>query len=145
MCYNYGETVLAEKPEVINIIEFSKKARDLVMTGMGEVTAEGGTAATVFANYPIKVGGKTGTLKPMWRVATTVYSLHLRSDNPQIAICVVGEVRASRFVGCPCCAGYVFDAYFSSDGNEDKPETVQPENTLISLTGLQKNNLCKRL
>ena len=28
---------------------------------MSEVTAEGGTAATTFADYPIKVGGKTGS------------------------------------------------------------------------------------
>ena len=31
------------------------------MKGMSEVTAEGGTAATTFADYPIKVGGKTGS------------------------------------------------------------------------------------
>ena len=31
------------------------------MQGMSEVTDEGGTAGSVFADYPIKVGGKTGT------------------------------------------------------------------------------------
>ena len=39
----------------------SEETVDLVMTGMSEVTDEGGTAGSVFADYPIKVGGKTGT------------------------------------------------------------------------------------
>lgn len=130
--YNYGETVLAEKPEVKNTIEFSKKARDLVMTGMGEVTAEGGTAATVFANYPIKVGGKTGTAETNVEGRDNgVFIAFAPFDNPQIAICVVGEGAHHGSSVAPVVRD-MFDAYFSSDGNEDKPETVQPENTLIS-------------
>ncbi len=42
-------------------IDISDATRELVMQGMSEVTDEGGTAGSVFADYPIKVGGKTGT------------------------------------------------------------------------------------
>ena len=59
--YDYSDTVQAEEPEVIGTIEISDATYDLVMQGMSEVTAEGGTAATTFADYPIKVGGKTGS------------------------------------------------------------------------------------
>ena len=72
---------------MLGTIEISDATLELVMQGMSEVTAEGGTAATTFADYPIKVGGKTGSAEMTEVVDTDVADqLHQR---PVHRLCAV--------------------------------------------------------
>lgn len=57
--YDYSSFMKTDESEVLGKIDISDATRELVMQGMSEVTDEGGTAGSVFADYPIKVGGKT--------------------------------------------------------------------------------------
>ena len=85
------------------------------MQGMSEVTDEGGTAGSVFADYPIKVGGKTGTAE-MFENGESFgqRSVHrvCALDNPQIVICVVGEGAGHGAYVAPIVRD-MLDEYFS--------------------------------
>ena len=55
-----GETLETTGTEIKSQIEISQATVDIILNAMSEVV-ESGTTATLFDNYPIKVGGKTGT------------------------------------------------------------------------------------
>ena len=65
-----------------------------VMQGMSKVTDDNGTAAAVFANFPIKTGGKTGTPQVVSGGVIRhngVYIGFAPYNDPQVAIAVVIE------------------------------------------------------
>lgn len=135
--YDYSQTLKAEIPVVAETIDFSESTYETVMTGMSEVTAEGGTAASVFADYPIKVGGKTGTAETSQEgVDNGVFIAFAPFDDPQIAVCVVGEGAGHGSAAAPVVRD-IFNAYFSIGGEEEEEnsesavKTVSPENTLL--------------
>ena len=96
--YDYSDVVEESEPEILGTIEFSDATWDLVMQGMNEVTAEGGTAATTFADYPIAVGGKTGSAEMTENrdgveinYTNGLFIAFAPFDDPEIVVCVVGE------------------------------------------------------
>lgn len=134
--YDYSDVVEDSTPEVLGTIEFSETTRNLVMQGMSEVTAEGGTAATTFADYPIKVGGKTGSaeMTEYKDGVTTEYTNGLfvafaPFDDPEIVICVVGEGAGHGSSVAPIVRD-ILDAYFAEE-EPDTVESVQAENTMV--------------
>ena len=134
--YDYSDVVEEEQPEVIGTIEFSDATRDLVMKGMSEVTAEGGTAATTFADYPIKVGGKTGSAEMTERkdgveinYTNGLFVAFAPFDDPEIVICVVGEGAGHGSAVAPIVRD-ILDAYFAEE-EPDTVESVQSENTIV--------------
>ena len=134
--YDYSDVVEEEQPEVIGTIEFSDATRDLVMKGMSEVTAEGGTAATTFADYPIKVGGKTGSAEMTERkdgveinYTNGLFVAFAPFDDPEIVICVVGEGAGHGSAVAPIVRD-ILDAYFAEE-EPDTVESVQSENTMV--------------
>lgn len=134
--YDYSEVVKSSEPEVLDKAEFSDSTYNLVMTGMGEVTAEGGTAATVFADYPIKVGGKTGTAETNVDGRDNgVFIAFAPFDDPQIVVCVVGEAAHHGSSVAPVVRD-ILDVYFKNaedaEAERGKVETVPVENTMIS-------------
>ena len=84
---------LEPKPEVIADIDISQENYKVLMEGMRSVT-EDGTASNVFADFPISVGGKTGSAQVPNSAATGLFVAFAPYDNPQIAIAVVGEKAA---------------------------------------------------
>ena len=134
--YDYSDVVEEEQPEVIGTIEFSDATRDLVMKGMSEVTAEGGTAATTFADYPIKVGGKTGSAEMTENkdgveinYTNGLFVAFAPFDDPEIVICVVGEGAGHGSAVAPIVRD-ILDAYFAEE-EPDTVESVQSENTMV--------------
>ena len=134
--YDYSDVAEEEQPEVIGTIEFSDATRNLVMKGMSEVTAEGGTAATTFADYPIKVGGKTGSAEMTERkdgveinYTNGLFVAFAPFDDPEIVICVVGEGAGHGSAVAPIVRD-ILDAYFAEE-EPDTVESVQSENTMV--------------
>ena len=134
--YDYSDVVEEEQPEVIGTIEFSDATRNMVMKGMSEVTAEGGTAATTFADYPIKVGGKTGSAEMTERkdgveinYTNGLFVAFAPFDDPEIVICVVGEGAGHGYAVAPIVRD-ILDAYFAEE-EPDTVESVQSENTMV--------------
>jgi len=131
--YDYSEVVEDFKPQVINTIEFSDKTRDLVMTGMSEVTAEGGTAAKIFGDYPIKVGGKTGSAEMQENGVEYTNGLFVAFapfDDPEVAVCVVGENAQHGAYVAPVVRD-ILDTYFFSSDEDDSLELVPEENVMV--------------
>lgn len=85
----------SENPEVIEKVNISSQTVTSVKKGMQEVTAEGGTAASVFKGFPITNGGKTGsatfsnTQNEIGRTSYGNYVGFAPFDNPEIAVCVI--------------------------------------------------------
>ena len=130
--YDYGTFIQTDEPEVLGTIDISSNTHDLVMQGMSEVTDEGGTAGSVFADYPIKVGGKTGTAEMFENGESFDNGLFIAFapfDNPQIVICVVGEGAGHGAYVAPIVRD-MLDEYFSI-GTSDSAASRQSENTLI--------------
>ena len=134
--YDYSDTVEGSEPEVLGTIEISDATRELVMQGMSEVTAEGGTAATTFADYPIKVGGKTGSAEMTERrdgveinYTNGLFIAFAPFDDPEIVVCVVGEGAGHGSSVAPVVRD-ILDAYFAEE-EPDTVGTVQEENTMV--------------
>lgn len=121
--YNYSKTYVDNTPEVLGNFNINSTMLSQVKEGMLSVT-EDGTGSTVFGNYSIKVGGKTGTAQTNSGsgVDHSVFIAFAPFDKPEIAISVVLEHGASTYT-VTSIAKAVLDSYFfaSSDNNTDIP------------------------
>ena len=128
MNYALTQTLSETQPIVLDESGISQENYDVVKQGMLKVTTEGTAAA--LSNYPIDIGGKTGT--------ATVYENGQEYDNavfiafapfeePEIAVAIVGEKCGHGNVLAPV-AQAVFDAYFFYQGDA---YTEQPVNALL--------------
>ncbi len=117
----------AEKIEISD-----DETRRLVMQGMSEVTDEGGTAGSVFADYPIKVGGKTGTAE-MLRTAsrsTTVCSSRSRRSTIRRSSSAWSARGAGHGAYVAPVVRDMLDEFFTADDVENV-DAVPTENTLL--------------
>ena len=71
-------------------LSFSKQNIDAVLEGMRSVTEEGGTASSVFKNFNIEVGGKTGSAEAGQNV-NAWFAGFAPFNDPEIAVVVMVE------------------------------------------------------
>ncbi len=90
MSYDLTEMVESNTAEVVEKVQISDTTIGIVKEGMLSVT-EDGTGSTIFRNYPIKVGGKTGTSQTDSGPDHSVFTAFAPYDNPEIAVSVVIE------------------------------------------------------
>ena len=116
---NYDLTKVLEKTKVeaLDQTGISPEVTDVVKKGMLSVTTEGSVSG-LFTDYPIQVGGKTGT--------ATVYDNGVEYNNgifvafapyekPEIAVVTVVE-KGGYGSGCAQPTRDIFDAYFFYNG-----------------------------
>ena len=108
--YNYSKTYLDNTPQILGEFNINSTMLSQVKEGMLSVT-EDGTGSTVFGNYGIKVGGKTGTSQTDSGVDHSVFIAFAPFDKPEIAISVVLEHGASTYT-VTSIARAVLDSYF---------------------------------
>lgn len=102
----------SENPQVMATTGISQKNLQIVQKAMLEVTEnQGGTANSVFGNYPVKVAAKTGTAENSGS-DHTVFVCYAPYDEPQVAIAVVLEHGASGKYSM-AVAKDLLDAYFA--------------------------------
>ncbi len=102
-------------PELVNTIPISRSTYDAVMEGMLDA-AENGTAAKVFENYPLRVGGKTGSSQVSSGTSNGVFAAFAPFDNPEVAVFVIVEHGGSGS-NIGIIAREMFDAYFKISKN----------------------------
>ena len=108
--------------------EFSKSSIDAIKKGMKGVVTEDGTASKYFRDFPIEVGGKTGSAQTQTgRSANGVFVSFAPYDDPEIAVCVVGEHAGSGGSVAPVCIA-IYDKYFGL-GLSETDETGEPAAT----------------
>ena len=106
-----GRDVLVNEPGIVNELHMQKENINAVTQGM-YLTAAEGTAANVFANYPVNIGCKTGTASVAKGTANGIFVAYAPFEDPEIAVCVVVEHGAHGNSIAPI-AKAIFDEYFS--------------------------------
>lgn len=123
--YDIGKVYKVVEPEVINTITIKDSTWAAVKEGMLSVT-EDGTGRAALGDYPIKVGGKTGTSQINGAADHSIFIAFAPFDNPEIAIAVVLENGDSGF-SAGSIVRSMLDAYFFAEHastTEDKPFIV---------------------
>lgn len=124
--YKTGEIVYKNEPKVISQTEISDSTLQAVKDGMRRVT-EDGTAKAVFEDFPIAVGGKTGTAEVSRGSDTVLFVGFAPYENPQIAVAVVLEHGAvSRYAAQTARA--MFEYYL---GLTQVADEIRPMNSLL--------------
>lgn len=113
--YSLTETVETYKPTVLNKVDFSESVFSVVKNGMLSVTTEG-TGSTVFDNYEIKVGGKSGTAENPGG-DHSVFVAFAPFDSPEIAVSVVIEHGLKSYISASVVKE-IFNEYFLKQYNE---------------------------
>ncbi len=111
--YDLTKTYLDKEPEVLNTVNISESTLKAVKEGMLSVTVDG-TGRTVFSDYPIKIGGKTGTSQVEGKPDHSTYIVFAPYENPEIAISVILEYGSSGY-SAGTIVKEMLDAYFFSN------------------------------
>ncbi|MBR3592828.1 MAG: hypothetical protein IKL46_08245 [Clostridia bacterium] len=113
------------KPQVVNTVSLKENTISSIKTGMLSVTVDG-TGQAALGDYPIKLGGKTGTAQVNGKADHSTFILFAPYDKPEIAISVVLE-HASSSYAAGSLVRQILDAYFFNTGElpeEHPPFTV---------------------
>lgn len=131
--YDYSETIVENKPEIVAKTGISAHTLDLVKRGMLEVGTTG-YCKDYFKHLPVLVAAKTGTSQEYRNIEGTSVKINngfliafAPYENPEIAIAVVGEGMTSGAFVAPVVADIV-EYYY---GQSDELDLYQPENVLI--------------
>lgn len=124
--YDLEWSVVPATPNVLNTVDFSQSVIDTVKSGMLSVT-EDGTGSGTFRNYPIKVGGKTGTAQVPTGEDNSVFIAFAPFDDPEIAVSVVIE-HGGHGSASGSLVKAIFDAYFFTQAD---PYVEPAVNTLL--------------
>ena len=97
---------------------------ETVLEGMQSVTEEGGTAYSIFRDFDIQIGGKTGSAEAgnktnAWFVGFAPY------EAPEIAVVVFVENGSHGYYTAEVTKE-IMEAYFGLNGEIDENKTVEP-------------------
>lgn len=109
---DYRSLIRENDPELLSTMEVKDEAYQTYVKGM-QMVCDSGTAAEVFANYPIDVCAKTGTAETDKTDASdnAAFICFAPADDPQIAIALYGE-QAGHGVALASVAKAMLDEYF---------------------------------
>ena len=106
-----GSFIYEEKPTVVENVNVSEDIFNTVRKGMLGVTDEG-SAKQIFEDYPISIGGKTGTAQISKKSSNNALFVSFAPfDKPEIAIVVVIE-HGYRGANAAYVARDIYDEYF---------------------------------
>lgn len=120
-----NNTVFDMSPQVNDTIGAQKAVMDAVKQGMKSVTSEG-TASAYFADYPINIGGKTGTAQTTGP-DNSVLILFAPYEDPEIAVSIVVE-HGEKSTSTGPVAKAIMDEYFFGSS---EPEKIEKPNELL--------------
>jgi penicillin-binding protein 2 len=115
--YDMSETYKKFEPQIINKVEMKQENLSAVKEGMLSVT-EDGTGRATLGNYPIKVGGKTGTSQVTDKADHSIFIAFAPFDKPEIAISVVLEHGSSGYAAGSVVRN-ILDTYFFAGNTSD--------------------------
>ena len=110
--FGTDKVIYEAEPEILNTVPLSEDNLQLLKIGMRNVM-ENGTAAPVFANYPIDIGGKTGTAQVgKTKSNNGIFMAFAPYDEPEIvASCIIEQAGGSNEVGITIRR--MFNKYFN--------------------------------
>ncbi len=119
--YDMSKIYFDGKPEVLNTVSIKPATQNAIKEGMLSVTVDG-TGRAALGDYPIKIGGKTGTSQVNNGADHSTFIVFAPFDDPKIAVSVVLEHGNSGY-SSGTLVRTLLDAYFTSVDNA-KPETI---------------------
>lgn len=113
------------EPEVLNTVSIKPENIRAIKEGMLSVTVDG-TGRAALGDYPIKIGGKTGTSQTNSGADHSTYIIFAPYDNPQIAISLVLEHGHSSYTSGNIVRSILDYCFFSEDNSskDTAPNTV---------------------
>lgn len=115
---DYEELIYQKEPTVLNQMEINDDAFSAYVDGM-RMSAETGTASTIFHGYPIPVCAKTGTAEHGSLGSDNAsFVIFAPADDPQIAISIYVE-KGAQGGNLGKIAKAMLDYYFSESGELD--------------------------
>ncbi len=110
--YGTNKIIYEELPSALNTVQLSAENLEILKTGMKNVM-ENGTAAPVFSDYPIEMGGKTGTAQVGKNKSNNgIFMAFAPYDVPEIvASCIIEQAGGSNDVGLT--VRRMFNKYFN--------------------------------
>ncbi len=117
--------VYKNTPTVLNTLDVKDEVITAVKLGMKSVAQEG-TASAYFADYPVSIGGKTGTAQTSG-LDNNVLILFAPYEDPEIAISIVVEHGEKSYTTGPVAKAILDEYFFGS--HEDYTE-VLPDNLI---------------
>ena len=120
--YDMTETYDNCEPVVLNTVSLKQSTISSIKEGMLSVTVDG-TGHAARGDYPIKIGGKTGTSQVEGKADHSTFIVIAPYDNPEIAISVVLEHGSSTYASGNLVR-QILDSYFSA--GENSAQTVVP-------------------
>lgn len=116
--YDLKTTYKDSEPEIVNRVSIKPENISAIKEGMLSVTVDG-TGRAALGDYPIKIGGKTGTSQTNSGADHSTYIIFAPYDNPQIAISLVLEHGHSSYTSGNIVRN-ILDFCFFSDDNSSK-------------------------
>lgn len=128
-----GTIITEVQPSVVKQNELKPSTLEAVKEGMKRVVDEG-SASGVFDNYPIPIGGKTGTAQVGKTVTNNALFIAFAPfDDPEIAVCVVLE-HGLRGANAGYVAKDILDEYFKL--NDTQPSGTDASSAPMTGTRL---------
>lgn len=129
-----GSLYMEQEPTITQVNEFTEGTIEAVHEGMIEVTTGSrGTARSFYYNFPVLVGGKTGTAQEnKARASHAVFASFAPADDPEIAIVVALPYSYTK----PFSSGYIvgtvardlygvyYDIYAEEEGYNYEQEMI---------------------
>ena len=125
MSSSSDEEAVTYENQLLSSVDISEDVYDAIMEGMLEAS-ESGTAASVFASYPVKVASKTGSAQTGLSSDNAVFVCCAPYNEPEIAVVVIVEQGGQgALVGS--VAKDVLDQYFFGANSSE----AVADNTLV--------------
>lgn len=122
-----GKEIKSFKPIANNQLDVSPDTLAVLREGMAAVTAPGGTAHTAFRDFPVPVGGKTGTAQNSQGDDHAWFVSLAPIENPEIAVVVFIEQGGGGGSFAAPVARKVMAAYFDVEQpKEEEAEERKP-------------------
>ena len=109
-----GRIVSKTESKVRSEVGLSKENLNAITEGMLSVTQEGGTAYSIFRDFPVQVAAKTGTAQVSTGSDTGIFAAFAPYDNPEIAVVTIIEHGTSGGSVAPVTKK-VMEYYFSNE------------------------------
>ena len=126
--FDHSYELYSATPEVRNRVEIGEREMASIQEGMRMAVQSGGTAFSVFRNFPIDVAGKTGSVQVGNRPNNGVFVAYAPYyTTPEIAISLIVQNGGAGSVVAPI-ARDIIGAYFRL---QEEMTYVSEEGTLV--------------
>jgi penicillin-binding protein 2 len=112
--YDDGKILYKKDPEIISEINIRPENYEAIMKGVKGVMADNGTASSIFKNFPIILGGKTGTAEIYGKPNNALFVGFGPFEDPEIAVVTVIE-KGLHGTYAAQVAKNIFETYFKKE------------------------------